>query len=239
VGGGISPSWLQWPRIEPGGDQEVVGESSYQDALLAVAGGRTPDGTAVRLVTAQLVREPSNPHNRNAVRVDVGGAIVGYLPREDAKRFHRLLAELEADGLPATCRASLTGGWDRGPSDRGHIGVVLDVRRGPRRSGEETPFLPGGNRFAVVGEEAHQEHLGAMLGSSPGRECVARLEPHGSEVEVLIEGRRVGQLSDVISERYAPWVCEVVVAGLPTTCTAWVERGKRKIEVYVSLTSIV
>lgn len=101
---------------------EVVGESNYQAALLAVSGGKTPDGPAQTEHLAQLVAEPSNPYDRNAVRVEIDGRLVGYLPRQFAGRLSAVLREIEG---PAMCQARITGGWDRGGGDTGSFGVVL------------------------------------------------------------------------------------------------------------------
>lgn len=40
---------------------------------------------------AELVPEPDNPHDPNAIRVDVGGVKVGYIPREQTARIHALI----------------------------------------------------------------------------------------------------------------------------------------------------
>jgi len=61
----------------------VAGESHYQEALRALTD--TDGATEVRLeVEAVLVPEPTNPHDPNAVMVQVGGLLVGYLPRQSA-----------------------------------------------------------------------------------------------------------------------------------------------------------
>ena len=66
------------------------------------------------------------PYDPNAVRVVIsGGGFVGHLSREDAVAFRPIIDSLAAVGSVAACRASLSGGWDRGGGDRGHIGVVL------------------------------------------------------------------------------------------------------------------
>lgn len=64
-------------------DLEVVGESHYQDSLKAVAGR----GEVRKHVRAVLRLEPANKFDRNAVRVEIDGMLVGYLPREAAKQF--------------------------------------------------------------------------------------------------------------------------------------------------------
>ena len=50
-----------------------MGESLYQPALRRITGGRDFHGdfTQAMAVSAVLVPEPDNPHDRNAVRVDI------------------------------------------------------------------------------------------------------------------------------------------------------------------------
>lgn len=114
--------------IEPSGeyDTDVVGESHYQENLERVVGGRTEDGAEHECI-ATLLPEPENKHDRNAVRVEIDGMIVGYLARDDAKEFLRAArkAGMTREGLPA--KALVVGGWDRGKNDRGHFGVRLDL----------------------------------------------------------------------------------------------------------------
>ena len=104
----------------------IVGESHYQPALEAICGGRTPDGADVQ-VTAVLVLEESNSHDRKAVRVDIRDKTVGYLSGDDARRYRQALAQAGHPRLRGRCQAEIHGGWDRGPSDRGNFGVWLDL----------------------------------------------------------------------------------------------------------------
>ncbi len=116
-------------RLEGPGDYdfEIVGEASYQDALEILAGGRTDDGHRRVLVTARLVHEDENPHDDQAVRVDVNGRTVAYLTRASARIYRRWMAGQGHAGRTATCSAVIVGGWDHGPRGRGHFGVKLDL----------------------------------------------------------------------------------------------------------------
>ncbi len=105
---------------------EVVGESNYQQALETICGGRSRDG-AEEHITATLVLEDSNPHDKNAVRVDIAGNTVGYLSRPDARSYRQRLKQNGDDSSKQTCRALIRGGWDRGRNDRGNFGVRLDL----------------------------------------------------------------------------------------------------------------
>lgn len=64
-------------------DLEVVGESNYQEALRDAVG----PGEVRQKVHAVLRLEPTNRFDANAVRVEVNGLVVGYLPREAAGQF--------------------------------------------------------------------------------------------------------------------------------------------------------
>jgi hypothetical protein len=237
---GVVPiTWIQWPTIQPGGTQEVVGEAAHVDALEAVAGGRTWAGPWRRLVCASLERDPGNARDPGAVRVVVGGEAVGYLPRGDAPRFHSLTAELSARDRHATVRARLTGGWDRGPRGRGAIGIELDVdpELVPLRPG--TPFMPDEVAVDVIGEERHQGPLELLVDHAPGRIHVARLtETHaedGPRISVDMDGVAVGMLGRTATERYLPVLRDVTASGFPTTCGAIVAHGTKKYECRVLL----
>jgi hypothetical protein len=79
------------------GDEEiyVVGESHRQDALRDLvkrAKRENPDCDSHRVeITAALVPEPQNKHDRNAIQVQIDGRHVGYLSREDAIAYQPLV----------------------------------------------------------------------------------------------------------------------------------------------------
>lgn len=107
----------------------AVGESNYQPALEALAGGRKPRGVRLN-VMAELVPEDENPHDAQAVAVDIEGRRVGYLSRKHARVFREEVASARAEGMRVHCRGRIQGGWDRGRGDRGHFGVWLDIASG-------------------------------------------------------------------------------------------------------------
>jgi HIRAN domain len=111
---------------------DVVGEGSYQGSLERLAGARTIDGAREPDHIAILLPEPNNPYDPNAVRIVVvreGGdaAVIGYLSRGNAVAYRPVIDRLAADGKVAACRASISGGWDRGDGDRGSFGVRLSM----------------------------------------------------------------------------------------------------------------
>jgi hypothetical protein len=73
----------------------VVGTNFYQENLRRLAGMK-PGGKPVRVaVTAVLVAEDADPHDRNAVAVWINGLQVGHLAREDATRYRPGLLALQ------------------------------------------------------------------------------------------------------------------------------------------------
>jgi hypothetical protein len=227
----VDASWMQWPTLghAPAVICEVVGESYRQEALEAICGGRCDDGVINRLVTAELTREPKNKHDRNAVRVDVGGHHVGYVAADEAPAWHRVLDHLAAHDFPATCRAELTGGWQRGNRDVGSIGVVLWCDRRPRD--ESDPFLPSGDRVSVVGEQHHQD----VISNMPTDTCAVVELRAGERIGVHWRGYLVGELTEAMTARYAALVEEVIAAGLPASCRASVARGPKKLDIHLEL----
>src|SRR5512132_4028991 len=108
-------------------DLDVVGEASYQDNLWRVVGGRGSPDDRVRVdVYAVLVAETDNPYDANAVSVWVQGLKVGYLSRDDARRYRPgLLALEQKHGKPIALAGAIVGGGMR-PDGPGRLGVFLD-----------------------------------------------------------------------------------------------------------------
>lgn len=99
---------------EDGEELDVVGESHYHADLagLATALRGDPDAkewTEVR-TAARLVREPHNPYDRNAVRVEIHGKLVGHLSREEAEEIQPWLKKMARRTRPTYVLACLGGG---------------------------------------------------------------------------------------------------------------------------------
>jgi hypothetical protein len=125
-----APSPVARPDAQPGSlqvavlggeeDLRVVGTSFHQENLRQLV-GKNLGGKPVRAaVTALLVAEDANPHDRNAVAVWIDGLQVGHLAREDATRYRPgLLALQQSRQRPVALRGSITSG---GPE---RLGVLL------------------------------------------------------------------------------------------------------------------
>jgi HIRAN domain len=67
----------------------VVGTSHYQDALLELAPRESDEEIRVNTV-ATLVPEPDNPHDPQAIAVHIDGKLVGYLSRDENRRWQEV-----------------------------------------------------------------------------------------------------------------------------------------------------
>jgi hypothetical protein len=85
---------------------------------------------------AQLVPEPTNRYDPNAVRVDIDGACVGYLSRADAVELGPEISEALAEHGSGLVRAVIAG---RAAGETDNLGVFLHLRLGR----EIVPDHPG------------------------------------------------------------------------------------------------
>lgn len=104
---------------------EVVGESRYQDSLTRSYKRHGGDGHDLK-VTAAIVPEDANPHDPNAVRVEIDGRTVGYLPRELAPDYRGTIGK-----QPGSCSAKIVGGFVRDDGTQASYGVKLNVKWPP------------------------------------------------------------------------------------------------------------
>ena len=105
----------------------IVGEASYQDALLKLAGKKTREGKEVAC-KAEISLEPENPHDSNAVVVKIERTVVGYFSRPDAKDYSSQVKLSGGPGQPRVVSALIVGGF-KNKDREGHFGVKLDITR--------------------------------------------------------------------------------------------------------------
>ena len=69
----------------------VVGTSHYQEALLELAPREGDEEVRVEKIAA-LVVEPHNPHDPDAIAVTIDGRLVGYLSRDENRRWRDVVS---------------------------------------------------------------------------------------------------------------------------------------------------
>jgi hypothetical protein len=164
---------------------EVVAESHYAKQIRSLFGKDFKAQGSEIEATVQLIPEPGNKHDRNAIGVWAGKQQLGYLPREEAARYAPVLTALSGQGwLPQVSariwgaewseydnrRASFTGSVRL---DLGEPHMLVPANMPP--SGDHRT-LPTGGAIQVTGEEKHLDALASML--RPEGECWAYVTLH-------------------------------------------------------------
>lgn len=239
-----------WARVE------VAGEDHHQKDIEAALGTRVVDeGTQVE-VTAQLVLEPTNRYDRNAVKVMVGPRHLGYLSKEVAPSYQPVLTALVERGFAPQCTAVINAwpdfDWDynaRGEVSKRSKGIRAQVRLDldephmlvPANAAPPGAFalLPVGNAIQVTGEEGHMEALRAW--TRPEGECWVHVTLHmiteqlarssRTVVEVRIDDQVVGQLTPKMSGEYRPAIELLASRGRTTAARAVVKGNALKADV--------
>lgn len=229
------------------GRQGVAGEAYNRAAIARVVGRRriapAGDWDSGLEVTALLRREPSNRHDRNAVRVDLlgpdGPGKTGYLPADVAPAWRSVLLEVERQGAVAACRARVF----RGGNTRGDFVVVLRLAPPERALALNAPpagavLLEPERECAVTGESKHQDAIGTRLGPVWATLHAAQVERGASAgaetIEVRIQGRRIGELTAAQGARYA----SLLSRAQDVACEAEVFQGRTVVEVRLFLPKV-
>lgn len=244
------PLWSpdRWPS------HDVVGEAYRTDGIRTLFPSRRLSGGYDLDVTARLVPEPHNPHDPNAVAVVVQRVLVGYLARDEAAKYQRLLIEMNRAGLDAIVPCTIHGyeyeerDYDRRGRElvsvtfEAQARIVLDewyrcrpVNPPPQNSA----LLPVGAALQVQKEENHQDVLQRYR--NVHGECWAYATLHvigqgtakapKEAIEVRIDGARVGQLTAATSAHFVPTVRALEAVGKATAAQVIVKGNTIKIEV--------
>lgn len=109
---------------------QIKGESNYQDDIKQII-HYDEDGTRQSIqedsLTAELIFEDNNPYDKgNAIRVEIDHRTVGYLSRDDAKKYRQALASKNLTGAVGTCYAAIIGKYNNELDDM-LFGVRLDL----------------------------------------------------------------------------------------------------------------
>lgn len=103
---GAKAKTLHWP--ESGSFFQTVAGVSYRQQELAALTTWRKGVEQVLYATATLAPEPGNQYDPLAVKVLVQGQSIGYLPKDAAPRYHRLIASVHSDSqLPAATTAAV------------------------------------------------------------------------------------------------------------------------------------
>ena len=104
-------------------DVIVVGVSFYQTVLAKICGNRCGKGLDV-FTQAEIIPDDDNPHDKNAVRVDINGETVGHLSRKNAILWRsKMISDKHSSAVKCPARIS----WDQNFDEGGSYGVWLNL----------------------------------------------------------------------------------------------------------------
>lgn len=216
---------------------EVAGEFARVDSIHKAIGRKPKLDEEIELtdLVAALVPEPSNPHNRNAVMVQINGQHVGYLEKEDAARYQPVIRQVWDAGFVAATGTrvwvSARESWDS--KKLKYVARVTLALNEPHLlvplndpPVEEYSILPWGHGLQVTGEEHHQDVLANYTNAQGEGLVLVTLDVISGGtakapkdiVEVRVDGRRIGQLTPGSSQHFVPTIrhltsdCRAVVA---------------------------
>ncbi len=228
-------------RLSSDGRQAVAGEYYHRADIQRSVGGR-PVGNVGEWDSglssvAYLIREPLNPHDRNAaaVRLPFEGKTVlaGYLPADTTRDWQPLLREMESNGDVAESLAMIYQSGD------GNYQVVLHLA--PPESARLLNAPPPGEilearrECAVTGERHHQEVLqrrqpGPVWASLHYARTESGKYAGEPTLEVRIDNQPIGLLTATQGQHYS-----ALLAGGPVVCEALIFNGPRSREVSLRL----
>ena len=199
----------------------LAGESHYFDAISMATHRRTGE----HLVLAELIREPENKFDSNAVRAEINGRTVGYIPREEAPSFHALLSY----GGSINKRIFVSSRvWVSNEEDS-YGSVTLDIDDPnsalPPINIAEVPtsaiIWPVGKTLQVTDESKNIENVKVIfekLQTAISKTILFELvvdatKPDRPEVHVLYNGLIVGELSPASGKKFLPAVERASLTG--------------------------
>lgn len=215
---------------------EVAGEA-FREAEITRAIGRSPgvDEEIEVTVTAHLVPEPDNPHDKNAISVRINGEVVGYIERDQTRQYKNAVHRIAASGCVASTTARV---WvvrrlhnQDGTRFYSRITVALPAEgiALPENDPPTTAYsiLPWGSAVQVSGEEEHfdvlkryvpKSGIGLVLLTLHRAEKLLKSGASRELAEVRVDGRRIGELSPATSKHFLP-IIDHVDSGL--SVAAW------------------
>ena len=106
-------------------DVTVVGVSFYQTVLANICGNRC--GKSLDVFTqADIIPDDDNPHDKNAVRVDINGETVGHLSRKNAVLWRSKMISDKHSGK-VKCPAKISGNGGRSSDYKLSFDLSFDI----------------------------------------------------------------------------------------------------------------
>jgi hypothetical protein len=239
-----------WPQ------RDIVGESFHEAAIRSFFPKRIGEGDRELFIMASLIPEPTNPYDKHAVKVVVGGQHAGYLSKEDAPNYQPVIARLIQQGLLPVTKCRIYGseyeewvGTDRRGRDIMKLSFASSIRLTLDEPHLCVPvnlppsyahaMLPFGSAIQVRKEENHQDVLRKYV--TREGECWVHGTLHAildgtskavkELVEIRIDNQRVGELTPAMSGAYLPIIQQLFECGRATAAKLIVKGNQVHAEV--------
>lgn len=237
--------WGRTSNFQPINGEYHVPNNNFREILRRHGQQLREDGVEIRDAEAQVVADPSNPYDENAVAVWIADKHVGYLPRDSAAAYSGPLQDLAEQGLVLTIPANIRV-YPEGSRISANVAVILPEARSVQSFNElpEEPHevLPRGRAIQVTGEADHMDVLSKYT-SDADRDLAVTLHVVEEEirtgprrlVEVRLDGHKVGMLTKVTSDQVVDLLDHVTTAGKVPVCRAVLKGSALKAEVTLYL----
>ncbi len=231
----VPTTWLAVPTLtESNVERRVAGTSFHQQLLAGTAQQLRAASPAVDVVTVQLAVLEHGEY-AGAIGVYLAGHRTGSIPAEQVDSYRLAVADLTAQGRPATCRAALVGGGTMRDGDGIlNFGLGLLQPNRPEVAGPDAPFLPPHVGMRVSVEAQLTAELDAGIPSRAKRFVHRRVGALTLDGTLSIDGTHVGRLEDPRGVRQLLQVAHG--AGHPLTCAVrLVREPERPLRIAVDL----
>lgn len=112
----------------------AVGEHAYKSTLRGVPSGE---------VWVELIPEPDNPHDPNAISVRYNGSVIAYIPKERTSRYRDNVCRIVASGRTPLAKAKVY----HGANDFHEVSLFLLA--GDRGLGSDEGLIPKATTYEV------------------------------------------------------------------------------------------
>ncbi|MEH0058781.1 HIRAN domain-containing protein [Auritidibacter ignavus] len=196
---------------------EVVGTYYHTKNIASILGFPPRSKYIHETLPFLLVPEPDNPHDPMAISVRNQGKLLGYLSREDARKYAPELHRLAASGYALEIRgdirrqSSYSNTWYPDTNIRFRLpdpGTLFPLNLSTPR---DLCVIPHGRVAQVLKEEDHFDHLfdyvppsgeGSLILTLHEYQRTLKNGQHRPYVEVRLDGERVGELSHQTSQQF-------------------------------------
>lgn len=236
----ISAEGLTPVRMLPVGRTPIVGEYYRQSAIGNAVYGREREVAPMGewdntlTLTASMLREPSNRYDRNAVSVSINGIVVGYIAREETRLWQPWMTLMERNGRYPTCDAAVYR------KNNGAYEIILHCTPSTPFAANDCPSgfvcLDAEHQVAVLGEELHQDKLGAYGADAFVWATLKKGEiPKGKykgnpTYWASLDGTEIGYITATQYEKY-----RMRLGISPSCCVAFISQGAKKLELSLML----